>query len=136
MKASDRLLTVVGILVCVGAWGCGDNDNSAPEAEPSATLQCEVMGTLCHDAESDAGQACHELGHDGTPGQCAAEFSDCIDECLGGEPGDRFCRALGRLCHDTIDAAGQACHELGHENDPAACRRQFDDCAETCLAGE
>ncbi len=97
------------------------------------------MGTLCHDAEDAAGQACHELGHDGPPSTCAEEFPACIVGCLGDGDGgdgdgDPLCRALGSLCHDTTDAAGQACHELGHENDPEACRRRFDACATLCLA--
>jgi hypothetical protein len=122
------------LLACVTAAGCGDNDNSVEEPTPSAALQCEVMGSLCHDSESDAGQACHELGHDGPPSACRAEFSDCLDVCLEHGAGeDPFCRAIGSLCHDTESEAGQACHDLGHDGDPAACRREFDACAETCL---
>ena len=135
MRPFDRMLMVCAMAACVGAWGCGDNDNSVPEPTPSAALQCEVVGTLCHDSESDAGQACHHLGHDGAPAACVAEFSGCLDVCL--EPGageDPFCRAIGSLCHDTESAEGQACHELGHDGDAAACRRAFDDCAELCLA--
>ena len=130
------MMTMLAIVACIGAWSCGDNDNSAPEARPSAALQCEVVGTLCHDAESDAGQACHELGHDGAPSTCAAEFPGCIDTCLdgGSDDHDPFCRALGSLCHDTESAEGQACHELGHDADPTTCRQRFDHCAQLCLA--
>lgn len=140
MRRSDRtMMTTLAILACIGAWSCGDNDNSAPEAKPSAALQCDVMGTLCHDTESAEGQACHALGHDADPSTCAAEFPGCIDTCLGGgsgDHGDPFCRALGRLCHDVDDDGGplSACHELGHDADPTTCRRRFDHCAELCLA--
>lgn len=137
MRIRDRKFIVIALVVWVGAWGCGDNDNSGPDdPRPSAALQCEVMGTLCHDTEDAAGQACHEVGHDGPPAACAAEFPACIAGCLGDGEGDPFCRALGRLCHDTSDAAGQACHELGHDDDPAACRRDFDECAARCLGAE
>lgn len=135
MRISDRML-VLALVVCVGAWGCGDNDNDAPA--PSASLQCEVMGSLCHDAETAEGQACHERGHDGPPDQCVADFAGCIDLCLGDDDGDPFCRALGSLCHGVDDGDGplHACHELGHEDDPAACRRGFDECATRCLAAD
>jgi hypothetical protein len=132
------MMTMVAIVACIGAWSCGDNDNSAPQARPSAALQCEVVGKVCHDAESDAGQACHELGHDGVPSTCAAEFPGCIDLCLdgGGDHGDPFCRALGSLCHEVDDDDGplHACHELGHDAAPTTCRQQFDHCAQLCLA--
>jgi hypothetical protein len=132
------MMTMVAIVACIGAWSCGDNDNSAPEARPSAALQCEVVGKLCHDAENDEGQACHELGHDGVPSVCAAEFPGCIDLCLdgGGDHGDPFCRALGILCHEVDDDDGplHACHELGHDAAPTTCRQQFDHCAQLCLA--
>jgi hypothetical protein len=128
-------MVVLALVVCIGAWGCGDNDNDAP-AEPSAALQCEVVGTLCHDSETAEGETCHALGHDGPPDQCAAQFSDCIGVCLEGDDGDPFCRALGSLCHAVDDDDGplHACHELGHDGDPDACRRRFEDCAERCLA--
>ena len=133
MRTPDRMLVMLALIVGVSALGCGDNDNNAPPEQPSPTLQCEVVGTLCHDSDTDAGQACHELGHQGPPSQCAVRFSGCIDECLGEKDGDPICRALGSLCHDTESHEGQACHELGHENDADACRAAFDDCAETCL---
>ena len=136
MSGSDRtVMTVLALAACIGMWSCGDNDNSEPVARPSAELQCAVVGKLCHDAESDAGQACHELGHDGVPSTCAAEFPVCIDLCLD-DDGDPFCRALGSLCHEVVDDDGplQSCHELGHYADPSACRRQFDHCAQLCLA--
>jgi hypothetical protein len=130
-------MMALALLVAMGAWSCGDNDNSGPTtARPSAALQCEVMGSLCHDAEGAAGRACHERGHDGPPDRCAAEFPACIGECLGDGRGDPFCRALGSYCHAVDDEDGplHACHELGHDGDPRTCRTRFDDCAEQCLA--
>jgi hypothetical protein len=129
------MMTLLGVLACVGAWSCGDNDNSPPPPEPSPASLCEVVGSLCHDAESDAGQACHELGHDGVPATCAAELPGCVDECLGAKPGDPLCRAIGSLCHAVDDDDGplHACHELGHDGDAATCRARFDDCAARCL---
>ena len=136
LRTSDRTLLVLVLLVGIGASACGDNDNSAPPtAQPSAVLQCEVMGSLCHRNDDAAGQACHELGHDGTPDQCVAQFPACIGLCLDEGHGDPFCRALGSLCHAVDDGDGprHACHELGHVNDPATCRARFDDCAAMCL---
>lgn len=134
MRTSNSMLIALALVASVGAASCGDNDNEAPR--PSAELQCTVVGSLCHDAESAEGQACHELGHDGPPDQCAARFPECIGLCLDGHDGDPFCRALGRLCHAVDDGDGplHACHELGHDGDPDTCRRSFDDCAERCLA--
>lgn len=134
MNASNRMLLVGVLLACIGAWGCGDNDNSVEEAQPSAALQCEVMGSLCHDAETEAGEECHHLGHDGPPNACVAEFASCLDLCLDHGAGeDPFCRAIGSVCHDSESAAGQACHDLGHDGDAVACRREFDGCARLCL---
>ncbi len=135
MKASDRMVMVGALLVCVGAWGCGDNDNSVAEPTPSAALQCEVLGSLCHDSETVPGEECHHLGHDGRPDACVAGFSGCLDVCLEHGAGeDPFCRAIGSLCHDADSAAAETCHDLGHDGDPAACRREFDACAQLCLA--
>jgi hypothetical protein len=129
-------MMVLAVVACIGASGCGDNDNEA-SPPPSAELQCEVVGTLCHDSETEEGQVCHELGHDGPPNECAAQFSSCIGLCLDGDDGDPFCHALGSLCHDVQTAEGQACHDLGHDGDAATCRRRFDGCAAHCLeAGE
>jgi hypothetical protein len=141
LKTPDRMLRVALVLVVLGgAVGCGDNDNSGPEGgTPSATLQCSVLGSLCHDDETAAGHACHELGHDGTPDACVTGFSGCIEVCLGdpsGEHDDPICRALGSLCHFPGGGGGpqDACHNVGHDGDPENCRRRFDDCAERCLA--
>jgi len=134
VKTSQHMVVVCALLVGMSAWGCGDNDSSVAEPTPSAALQCEVMGSLCHDSPSAAGQACHDLGHDGPPNACVAEFAGCLDVCLEHGAGeDPFCRAIGSLCHDSESAAGQACHDLGHDGDPDMCRREFDACAQLCL---
>ena len=135
MRNSTRLLKALALVACVGALGCGDNDNDAAGATPSAALQCEVMGPLCHEAESAEGQACHEVGHEASPDQCVAEFSGCMDLCLEPDDGDPFCRALAALC-DGLDEDGPLndCHELGHDANANACREGFDECAALCLA--
>lgn len=128
------MLMVCALTISVGASGCGDNDNSGSDARPSAALQCEVVGSLCHDSASDAGQACHDLGHDGQPAACVDGFAACLDVCLDHGAGeDPFCRAIGSVCHDSESDAGQACHDLGHDGDADACRREFDACARLCL---
>jgi hypothetical protein len=48
-----------------------------------------------------------------------------------------MCCDLGALCHplaeDPLDSPKRTCHALGHQNDPAACRAQFDSCMEACF---
>lgn len=131
------MLMVCALLMSVGAWGCGDNDNSVAEPTPSAALQCEVLGSLCHDSETVPGEECHHLGHDGPPDACVAGFSGCLDVGLDHGAGeDPFCRAIGSLCHDGAldDGPIHACHEIGHAGNPSTCRREFDACAHMCLA--
>lgn len=53
--------------------------------------------------------------------------------------GLQMCCELGARCHldadDPIDSPKRACHDLGHLNDPAGCREQYESCMEAC-AGE
>lgn len=55
------------------------------------------------------------------------------------QDGLRMCCDLGAVCHpdadDAIDSPKRACHTLGHTNDAAACRHQYDNCIDVC-AGE
>lgn len=50
-----------------------------------------------------------------------------------------LCCQLGALCHpglkDPIGGLVYNCHQLGHENDPASCASQFDECMVACLGG-
>ncbi len=74
----------------------------------------------CGDSDDDSGQS-------GTGG---AQGRD--------EEGLRMCCVLGALCHrpgEQSNAEMQACHELGHENDPDACREGYQDCLDICAAG-
>ncbi len=54
------------------------------------------------------------------------------------EEGLRMCCELGALCHRTGETSGPRveCHELGHENDPAACRANYDRCIALCNPAE
>lgn len=108
---------------------------------------CQVLGTLCHDADtgSGIGHDCHQLGHVGNVETCEEEFAGCIGFCVGGETGaggagggrgvdeDPHCAALGELCHPIEDGMGPECHELGHVGNPAACAESFEECAHFCL---
>ncbi len=54
------------------------------------------------------------------------------------EEGLRMCCALGALCHrvgEQPDEEMEECHDLGHENDPAACRENYERCIDLCAAG-
>lgn len=53
--------------------------------------------------------------------------------------GLRMCCELGAVCHEAgvPDAEKQECHVIGHENDAAACRRNYERCMDLCApAGE
>ena len=72
-----------------------------------------------------------------------AALASCGDDGDGGtEPEDTqglaMCCEIGSVCHltaaDPIGGAKQMCHSLGHENDPAACREQYEDCLDVCGA--
>jgi hypothetical protein len=122
----------------------GAHDGGATHGDGS--LECQVLGELCHAADSGSGAAhdCHEVGHVGHADDCTAQFASCVGICTetdvgaGGAGGgaDAKCAALGSLCHEAgeIDADASACHELGHEGNAAACADGFDACATLCLA--
>lgn len=65
------------------------------------------------------------------PAACGTsdDEGDSVDE-----EGLRMCCALGALCHrvSAPDDEIEACHQLGHENDPAACRDAYDHCLDVC----
>lgn len=48
-----------------------------------------------------------------------------------------MCCDLGARCHpgegDALNSVKQMCHSLGHENDPANCRAQYDSCIAECV---
>lgn len=141
--------------------GCGDDDDSAGNAGGSAghagsatggapdgaggagsdgSIECRVMGTLCHEADTGSGAAhdCHEVGHEGEGSACLAEFAGCINTCVEEAPADLSladarCAALGELCHPVDDTDGPLhdCHVLGESGN---CASGFAACAELCLA--
>jgi hypothetical protein len=111
---------------------------------------CEVIGELCHEADTGSGPGhdCHELGHEGHAAACVAGFDDCIALCVPAEEGgggggaagsgpapDPHCAALGELCHPVDDTEGplHECHEIGHVGNAANCAAEFDNCATLCL---
>jgi hypothetical protein len=65
--------------------------------------------------------------------------------CGGGDEGDgpevdaeglQMCCDLGAFCHpdpdDAVNSPKRACHTLGHGNDPAACRADYESCMDVC----
>lgn len=54
------------------------------------------------------------------------------------DDGAMECKVVGELCHeaDTGSGPGHDCHELGHENDPAACAAGFAKCIDLCVPSE
>ena len=51
--------------------------------------------------------------------------------------GVNMCCDLGARCHpgegDPLNSLKQTCHSLGHQNDPAQCRAQYDACIAECV---
>lgn len=132
---------------CVALCGCSGDDEPAPIPETSdGSAECAVIGELCHESDSGSGDAhdCHETGHIGDGAVCLSAFADCVALCVpedddgdaGGSQADAHCAALGELCHPVDDHDGplHECHELGHENDAAACAKAFEACSTQCLA--
>lgn len=133
-----------------GATAHGGADGHAGDGHGGAAslaLECKVLGTLCHEADTGSGMGhdCHEVGHEGHVDECAEQFDSCITFCTaeetgtGGapaEPKDAHCAALGELCHAVDDETGplHECHELGHVGNAANCLAGFDECATLCLA--
>lgn len=155
----------VVLVTLLAAVGCSDDDgHDGGDHHADAALVCQVIGELCHAADSGEGpaQECHEIGHVGDGEACEAAFDGCMSICIESESGsgggggasgegggsgeggasaegsgkDPYCAALGELCHavDDEDGPTHECHELGHVNDPEICMEQFDDCATLCLA--
>jgi large repetitive protein len=125
----------------------GAHEGGAAHGEGS--LECEVLGELCHAADTGSGPAhdCHDVGHVGHADDCTSQFASCVGVCTetdvgaGGAGGagsgaDPKCTALGSLCHEAgeIDDDAQQCHQLGHEGNAAACADGFEACATLCLA--
>jgi hypothetical protein len=157
MKSSLRIGLVVFAFGAFVFTACGDNDHSlnvtpgnsgANGSEDGASvdsrLQCQVLGELCHEADTGSGPAhdCHEVGHDGVAKNCVEEFTSCTFSCVdvgaGGAASrpDALCAALGELCHEVDDLDGplHECHEAGHDGVAATCAERFDSCATQCLA--
>lgn len=133
-----------------GHAGAAHAGNAAGGATDGA-VTCEVIGELCHEADTGSGfgHDCHELGHEGHAEACAAGFDDCVAICVEDDAGaagasaggsgaapDAHCAALGELCHPVDDTDGplHECHEVGHIGNPQNCATEFDRCATLCLA--
>jgi hypothetical protein len=165
MKSTPLCLGLVLLTSCFAFAACGDDDDggggtagksnaggssshaggAGGAAESDGAVKCEVIGELCHEADTGSGPAheCHEVGHVGNAAACEAEFASCIGTCVAdegaggaGSEQDPVCAALGELCHPVDDVSGPLhdCHELGHEGRAAACAAGFADCATACLA--
>ncbi|HEX2871915.1 MAG TPA: hypothetical protein VHP33_11675 [Polyangiaceae bacterium] len=132
-----------------GGEGAAVHGGEGHGGAASLALECKVLGTLCHEADtgSGTGHDCHEVGHEGHVDECAEQFDSCIAFCTaeegaggaGGAPveaKDAHCAALGELCHAVDDENGplHECHELGHVGNAAKCAAGFDECATLCLA--
>jgi hypothetical protein len=164
MKRSLRAcLGVIAVGSLLAFAGCGDDDDSGNPSTggktstggsgnvggaPDGGLECQVIGELCHEADTGSGPAhdCHETGHEGTAAACVKDFASCIHTCVtdaddlgtggAGAAPDPLCAALGELCHEVDDKTGplHECHEVGHIGVAATCVKEFDSCATQCLA--
>ena len=72
----------------------------------------------------------------GIPGAIGCGDSDGADgPDVPDEAGLEMCCTIGAVCHapgqqeDDIDE----CHDIGHENDPAQCRANYDRCMDLCM---
>ncbi len=58
----------------------------------------------------------------------------------GDAEGLRMCCELGAVCHpgadEPADSLVSLCHELGHSNQPEACRAQYEECLMGCVGNE
>lgn len=134
MNSRVRRSALIALVASLALFvGCGDED--APAASPSDRgVACEVVGQLCHEVDSAAGQECHEQAHSGS-----CSFASCVKLCVPEasiDGADLRCAALGELCHPVADRSDELreCHELGHVNDAGRCAASFDDCAARCIA--
>jgi hypothetical protein len=158
MKSLRTCLSVIAVGSLFAFAGCGDDDDSNKPSSsagsssvggaPDRALECEVIGELCHEADTGSGSAhdCHETGHEGTVAACVKDFASCIHTCVtdaddlgaggAGSAPDPRCVALGELCHEVDDKTGplHECHEIGHIGVAANCASEFDGCATQCLA--
>jgi hypothetical protein len=88
-------------------------------------LACAPLAGACGDDDHDDDDGSHEeepdAGHDEHDGGSDLE-------------GLQMCCYLGEICHEgsETNATFAECHDLGHENDPAACRADFDRCKAAC----
>lgn len=62
----------------------------------------------------------------------STEPVDAADEV--DHEGLQLCCILGAVCHPADDGDGptSTCHDVGHQNEPDACRAQFDACFTAC----
>jgi len=61
---------------------------------------------------------------------CSGDDDEASDEAEG----LRMCCELGAICHHAgvPDPDEQECHVIGHENDAAACRENYERCKALC----
>ena len=137
-----------------GANGAGGTPSHGGEQQGgqdhgAGSLECEVLGSLCHEEDSGAGPIsdCHDTGHVGNVDACTEQFASCISVCVGGETGEGgaggtatpvsnpYCQALGELCHFLNDEGTPTaeCHEVGHVGKEADCIPAFAECVPMCL---
>ena len=127
---------------------------SSSESKDDANAQaCDVLHDACPSSRgSEAIAACHDLAHDGSPTECAAQLDACILACAGDEP-------TGTTGEDPLpdptdtgatdetdgsDESGETGEESGDTDDepglPETCWTGERECdprsAEPCAAGE
>lgn len=75
---------------------------------------------------------------------CGDDHDDDHDHDASGSSdreGLAMCCELGDVCHpgdidqDPIGGEVRNCHDLGHQNDPEACRASYDECIAACTGG-
>lgn len=116
------------IAFCTGGNTSGTDTGSTSTPQPTSTTDAETTTS----AEEDT-TAAHDTtaGHDDTT-DGHDDTTAGHDTTDGHDTGGAVCDLLGTGCHDVATPEGQACHDLGHDGDEAACEEALAMCTKVC----
>lgn len=120
----------------------------AGEPHGEGPVECEALGSICHEGDTGTPSAvgnCHDVGHAGDGDVCKDQFAACITVCVADDTGaggappatveNPYCQALGSLCHfvDDVGTPTGDCHDVGHLGNEPECIEAFAGCVPICL---